>query len=51
MDENINCVAKRIRILPKSAGISQKELADFLGYNSSAISDYESGQDKPSIEV
>ena len=40
---------KRLHFLRKEKGITQKDLADVLGYGYTAISNYESGKNEPSI--
>lgn len=43
-------LAERIQLLRKSRGISQEELADYLGVSRQAVSKWESDQSTPDIE-
>lgn len=42
---------KRLKTLRKETIISQKKLSDFLGYKYTAVANYESGRNEPSIDT
>ena len=46
----INITGKNIKMLRKQSKLTQKELADMLGYGYTAVSNYESGRNEPSIK-
>lgn len=45
-----NITGKNIKMLRKQKQLTQKELADMLGYGYTAISNYENGRNEPSIK-
>ena len=45
-----NKIAKKIRILRKSRGLTQQQLADLLGVQRATISNYEVGRRSPHIK-
>ena len=45
-----NITGKNIKMLRKQKHLTQKELADMLGYGYTAISNYENGRNEPSIK-
>lgn len=49
--EKYRTIGSNIRMVRKSAGISQTELANRVGSNKSAISRYENGMQKPSLDT
>lgn len=46
-----NITGKNIKMLRKQKQLTQKELADMLGYGYTAISNYENGRNEPSIKT
>lgn len=49
MDERINLFRENIRRFRKARRLTQVQLAQVLGYNYTAIANYESGRNTPSI--
>ncbi|HIT72312.1 hypothetical protein B5E58_11370 [Tyzzerella sp. An114] len=47
----MSMLSKRLKFLRKEKGVNQKKLGDFLGYGYSAISNYESGRNEPSLDI
>lgn len=49
--EKYKTIGRNIRMVRKATGISQTELANRVGNNKSAISRYENGMQKPSLDT
>ena len=47
----MNTFPERLKVLRKEKAVSQQKLSDFLGYRYTAVANYESGRNQPSIDT
>ena len=50
-DDSMSKFANRLRELRKEKNVNQQKLSNYLGYGYTAIANYESGRNEPSIDT